>query len=100
METAYERAVRMQNSNGRFYIKFEEGNKESLRKAIDKAKSLWYTVCQLDIVFDDIGNILSWPIDFTWEGLLQLDEKFEYFTSICTEEELQRLWYKEISNEI
>jgi len=67
------------------FISFNEWDKESLAKAIKKAKSLGATKW-------NYWNAL----DFKWTWVLKIDETWEYYISGLTKEELLKEWYKEI----
>lgn len=68
----------------KLYIKFEEGNQESLDNACKEAERLWYS--KLDSIY---------ALRFEWTWLLLLKDTWTYTTSTVWEEQLIEYWYKE-----
>ncbi len=68
----------------KLYIKFEEGNKESLKLACEEAERLGYRMF-------NVSNAL----EFEGAWLLFLDSDGEYFTSLEVERELILTWSSE-----
>jgi len=69
----------------RKFILFTEWDKKSLRKAVEKAESLGA------VKLNYYGYL-----GFEWTWVLKINEDWEYFTSLCTKNELLKEWYKEI----
>ncbi len=65
------------------YIKFEEWNEESLKRACNEAERMGNEK-------EDIYNVLK----FEWHWVLKI-ENWEYFTSIHSEQKLIKLWHTE-----
>lgn len=71
------------------YIKFIEGNQESLDKACKLAEKHGY-----------IRRIVEDAINFKWQWILRCDDNGDYYTSSCTEEEFINDGYTELKEEI
>ncbi len=69
------------------YIKFIEGNQESLNEACKKAESLWYKR----------GSYIN-ALSFKWVWLLVLRDGGRYLTTARTKELLIEDWYVELED--
>ena len=66
------------------YIKFKEGDEESLQRAVQEAERLGYKRWNRDSA-----------LTFNWTGILQMDSRGVYFITVFREDELTECHYKE-----
>lgn len=70
------------------YIKFEEGNQESLDRAVKKAEEMGYEKVWINRV-----------LKLQWHWVLQLSDCWSFATSVVSIEDLKSCWYTEIKLE-